>query len=221
MRDEERGRRQFLLQMGGTALAAWVNAQWPAIASAAQHAHAAKQSGAPYVWHVLTADQAKTVEAIAARIIPTDELPGATEAGVVYFIDRALQTFASETVETYRTGLLAVDETTAKKFAGVRRFVAASAEQQDEVLKEIEGGSQADVQSARRMLRPESDFFTVIRFHTIAGFLADPEAGGNRDFVGWQVIERDAAHSFTSPFGYYDKNYPGWEKAMESAKDSQ
>ena len=35
---------------------------------------------------------AAEIEAIAARIIPSDATPGAREAGVVYFIDRALST---------------------------------------------------------------------------------------------------------------------------------
>jgi hypothetical protein len=49
--------------------------------------------------------------------------------------------------------------------------------------------------------------------HTILGFLVDPEAGGNREYAGWKVIDRDPAHSFSPPFGYYDKDYPGWQAA--------
>ena len=40
-----------------------------------------------------------------------------------------------------------------------------------------------------------------------------PEGGGNRDFAGWKAIGRDPEHNFTSPFGYYDKDYPGWQPA--------
>ena len=30
-------------------------------------------------------------------------------------------------------------------------------------------------------------FFETVRQHTIAGFLADPSYGGNRDMIGWKV----------------------------------
>ena len=53
---------------------------------------------------VLTAEQARQVEAIACQIIPTDDLPGAREAGVVYFIDRALKTFAKRHETVVRKG---------------------------------------------------------------------------------------------------------------------
>ena len=38
--------------------------------------------------------------------------------------------------------------------------------------------------------------------------LVDEHRGG----VGWQVIGRDPGHMFQPPFGYYDKDYPGWQR---------
>jgi len=67
-----------------------MGAQWPGILAAAEHAHQAANAKTPVKFQVLTAAQAKDVEAIAAQIVPSDELPGAREAGVVYFIDQAL-----------------------------------------------------------------------------------------------------------------------------------
>ena len=52
-----------------------------------------------------TPEQAVEVEAMAAEIIPTDETPGAREAHVVAFIDRALVTFERDRQEDYRKGL--------------------------------------------------------------------------------------------------------------------
>ena len=103
--------------------------------AAAQHAHQAAASKQSF--EVFTPDQAKEVEAIAARIIPTDELPGATEAGVVYFIDRALKTFASDNLPQYQTGLAEVNHVTAQLFPGVNSFSAATPEQQDKILTEL------------------------------------------------------------------------------------
>ena len=59
------------------------------------------------------------------------------------------------------------------------------------------------------------NFFETLRQHTIAGFLIDPDSDlrGNRGGVGWQVIGREREHVFQPPFGYYDKDYPGWQPA--------
>lgn len=207
-------RRDFLLTMGRAAGAAWMASHMPAISAAAQHAHEVVKAKYAVTFEALTAEQAKEVAAIAARIIPTDGEPGATEAGVVYFIDRALKTFASDDRPVYEAGVKEFNNVTTEMFPGVVRFSAATTEQQDKVLTEMS----KDQKSAGRSMRPTQaggtgGFFQVIWMHTLMGFLADPEAGGNRDYVGWRVIGRDPAHSFSPPFGEYDKNYSGWPSA--------
>lgn len=211
-------RRHFLQQIGGVAGAAWLNAQWPAIVAAAQHAHDAVKSSTPSSFSVLTAEQAKEVAAIVARIIPTDEDPGATEAGVVYFIDHALETFASEDRAAYEAGLKKVNLLTGEMFPGMVQFSAASTEQQDKVLLEVSSNPRLSPRGRRQLpTGTDGDFFSIIWGHTMMGFLADPEAGGNRDYLGWKAIGRDPAHTFSPPFGEYDKNYPGWQ-AMDPAE---
>jgi hypothetical protein len=32
------------------------------------------------------------------------------------------------------------------------------------------------------------------------------------------VVGRDREHTFQPPFGYYDKDYPGWESAMKQVE---
>ena len=61
------------------------------------------------------------------------------------------------------------------------------------------------------------NFFETLRQHTIMGFLIDPDYGGNRDGAGWKVIGREREHMFQPPFGYYDKDYPGWQPAPAQA----
>jgi gluconate 2-dehydrogenase gamma chain len=210
MKFSNSGRRDFLLRLGGVASAAWVTAHWPAMLAAAQHAHQAAQSGQSFA--VLTPEQAREVQAIAARIIPTDELPGATEAGVVYFIDRALKTFASDALPMYQQGLQTVRKMTAELFPGTQNFSDATTEQQDKVLTDLSAAkTPANGPMRGNAVAAGADFFQTIWFHTLSGFLVDPEGGGNRDFAGWKVIGRDPAHSFVPPFGFYDKDYPGWQ----------
>jgi len=207
-------RRDFLQLLGGTAGAAWLTAQWPAVVSAAQHAHDAAKGKQPATFEVLTPDQARELDAITACIIPTNETPGAREAGVVFFIDRALKTFASEDLLRYRQGLADFQKLTADAFPGVTSFSAASAEQQQKILTDLYAKVDLNKGVPRRGVPSgTSDFLQTLHFDTVFGFLVDPEGGGNRDFVGWKLIGRDPAHSFSPPFGFYDKDYPGWQPA--------
>src|SRR5580658_2392998 len=122
MKRDENARRNFLLQAGGAAAAAWISAQWPAVIAAAEHAHQSVKSPIPGKFEVLTSEQARQVEAITSQIIPTDDSPGAREAGVVYFIDRALKTFASSSKPLYEKGIIQVNELTRAKYPGTKSF---------------------------------------------------------------------------------------------------
>ena len=74
------------------------------IAAAQQHAHEAAQSSTPPAFQTLDPAMATEIDAITSQIIPSTDGPGAHEAGVIYFIDRALSTFDADLRESYRTG---------------------------------------------------------------------------------------------------------------------
>lgn len=137
----------------------------------------------------LSVEQGVEIEAIAARIIPSDDSPGAREAGVLYFIDASLGTFAKDQMPLFTDGLTALSKTVAKSHAGQRKFSALTPEQQDAVLRGME----------------QTPFFGAMRFATIAGFLALPKYGGNRDYVGWKFIGQEHALEQHPPFGWYDR----------------
>ena len=203
-------RRDFLSRGSAAVSAVWLSAHWPAIVAAAEHAHRAAKSSAPPKFQFFTPEEAVEIDAISARIIPSDETPGAREAGVVYFIDRALTTFAVDDQKTYREGLPNLQARVRELFPSVEKFSSATPEQQDQILHSLD----EQTGPARRHSRPggaSSSFFQAIRVHTIVGFLVEPDSGGNRDGVGWKVIGRDPEHMFQPPFGYYDKDYAGWQ----------
>lgn len=139
---------------------------------AQQHAHQTRTTGAAPKLKTLSAEEAAAVEAIAEAIIPADDSPGARQAGVVYFIDQALAGFDSKKRQAYRDGL--------SEFEAKRRemFPAAS-----------NIASLAPAEAAKLLTALEATpFFEMIREHTIAGFLANPEYGGNRNEAGWKLI---------------------------------
>ena len=110
--------------------------------------------------------QAAIIQAAAARIIPTDDLgPGATEAGVVYFIDRQIakgenmgyrgarynqgpylpgeptqgDQSAMSVREQFRVGIFALDAYAQQTFQ--QGFVACTPEQQDQLLTDLSNGT--------------------------------------------------------------------------------
>lgn len=212
-------RRRFLGYSAAGLSAAWLELHWPSILDAAQHAHRAVNSSAPPKLEFFTSDEAIEVEAMAARIIPTDDLPGAREAGVLYFIDKALMTFAKDNQQLYRDGLPEIQSRLKELYPDAKSFSAASLEQQDAVLESFDQ-TQAAGRRPFRASAKAPDFFDTIRQHTIAGFLIAPDSDrlGNRDGVGWRVIGRETDAAFQPPFGFYDRDYPGWKPAPEVAE---
>jgi Gluconate 2-dehydrogenase subunit 3 len=211
-------RRNFLANAVTGFGAAWVTANWPGLLAASAHARAAAGASTTPKFEFFTNEQAIEVAAIAARIIPSDGSPGATEAGAVYFIDRGLMTVAVEDQARYRSGLLEFQEDIREMFPGIDRFSAASIAQQDQFLRAQENVHES---KGRRFPAPDApSFFDTIRTHTVAAFLIDPESeyAGNRSGVGWQMIGREPGHAFQSPFGFYDKDYAGWSATPDPEK---
>ena len=143
-----------------------------------------------------SADQAKEIDAITSRILPSDDSPGAHEAGVLFFIDGSLTTFSKEQAPLFDAGLVAVAKATAKTHGATAKFSALTAAQQDAILTGIE----------------KTPFFGAIRFATIAGFLSLPKYGGNKDFIGWKFIGQEHVFEHHPPFGWYDQ--PENQKAL-------
>lgn len=181
-------RRSFLA--GVTSLGpAWVLTNWPGILAAQDHARKSAASGSTK-FEFFSADQAVEVESVAAQIIPADDTPGAREAGCVYFIDRALTTFDKGRQNVYAEGVPALEAKTRELFPNAAKFSALPSDQQIQVLKTIE----------------KTPFFQQVRIHTITGFFAGPEYGGNRDQIGWKLIGFEGKFNYKPPFGYYDEH---------------
>ncbi|MGH8442437.1 MAG: gluconate 2-dehydrogenase subunit 3 family protein, partial [Nevskiaceae bacterium] len=127
--------------------------------------------------------------AIAAQIIPSDGSPGATEAGVVYFMDSALRTFMADRTDSILGGLSALNQKlAADQGQPEARFSMLPPAEQVAVLKGEE----------------KSPFFGAVYFMTIAGMFALPVYGGNKDYAGWKVLGFEHRHFWQPPFGFYD-----------------
>ena len=194
MDTEDLSRRSLLQAIVATIGAAALPFSWAEIAQASHEAHAASQLAGEARMSFLSAAEAADIEAVAAQIIPTDDTPGAREAGVVYFIDRALATFLSQLAIDYRAQLTDFQVTFRGHHPGAASFAALPSEEQVEYLKTVD----------------RTPFFDTTRLLTLLGMFSMPAYGGNRNGVGWKLIGFEDRHAFQPPFGYYDRDYPGF-----------
>ena len=180
--------RRAFLAAAGAAGAAWLTADPEKVQAAIVHARAMAASPPPYRFDALTPAQAANAEAVAMRIFPSDGTPGAKEAGVIHFMDKALSTFAADQKPMVVAGLDDLNKRAGAKWPGTASFSVLTPAQQDELLKTIE----------------PTPFFGQMRFATIAGVFANSSYGGNQNQVGWKLIGFEAHGVFQPPFGYYD-----------------
>jgi Gluconate 2-dehydrogenase subunit 3 len=123
----------------------------------------------------LSSAQLDTLEAALERLIPTDELgPGARDAGVCEYVQRALAGPASAWVEEYSVGLEALDEVALARYGG--RFATLTGPEQDATLRTIERGLNT------------AGFFELLRRQALEGMFGDPVWGGNRERAGWNLL---------------------------------
>lgn len=186
-KEKNLSRRQFLKSTGSITGATFLRVGAPSFAAITQAACNARDEGAAFA--VLTADEARDFEAIAARLIPTTDTPGATEAGVIHFFDNAFAAEMASMLNGAREGLAAFNESLAERHAATLRLADLTPNEQDAFLATQEF----------------TEFFMLCREMTIYGFFAMSEYGGNRNHVGWNLIGFEGEHgAWDYPFGYYD-----------------
>jgi len=137
----------------------------------------------------LSAELATELDAISARIVPTDDTPGAREAGTVRFMDIVLAD-RQDQLATLQTGVSELNARATTEY-GVALFSALTEARQDELLTAIEA----------------TPFFNTVRFLTVASLFALPEYGGTGPDVGYKLIGMTHAHAYLPPFGFYDADY--------------
>ncbi|WYX18566.1 gluconate 2-dehydrogenase subunit 3 family protein [Achromobacter xylosoxidans] len=158
------------------------------------------------------AQEAAAMDAIAARLIPADELgPGAKEAGVTQFLDGQLAGAWGAGEQFYRQGPFEsgtpeqgyqLSFTPAEMFRrGLAALDAATRGQDGKPYAELDVARQDawlhDMQAGKPDFSPlPSDvFFQALLDATIEGFFSDPLYGGNVDMVGWKLVGFPGAYA--------------------------
>jgi gluconate 2-dehydrogenase gamma chain len=123
-------------------------------------------------WEFFTEEQARTLTAICDQIIPADDFPSASQAGVLTFIDRQLVRHFRRYRSAYRDGLERADALSRRRFG--REIAVLAPPQQLAVVSAIEQQDRA--------------FFELVRNHTLDGYYGPPRHGGNREAVSWRML---------------------------------
>lgn len=190
MEGNELSRRLFLRASGGILGTTMMRAGLPAFVAVSQAACSARDEDA--VFENLSNAEAREIIAIAARILPTTDTPGATEAGAVYFFDKAFGTFFAPMAGPARGMLAEFQAGIPDRYTGAELFSDLGEADQDDYLKSVE----------------QTPFFQGAWFMTMAGVFGMAHHGGNRNDIGWHLVGMDGPpHAWIPPFGDYDAEY--------------
>jgi len=123
-------------------------------------------------WEFLSGEQARTLAAICDQIVPEDDYPCASQAGVLTYIDRQLVRHYRRHQDAYRAGLEQVQAMSQQRFGN--DLASLSQRQQVEVVTSLSEQSRL--------------FFDLVRSHTLEGYFGSPRHGGNRDAISWRML---------------------------------
>jgi len=194
MKASHESRRALLMGLPGALGATWLAANWPSLARASEHMHQMMAaSGAAKISH-LNALETDIATRVSSHIIPSGDSPGAREAGVVYFIDYCVGEQCLGADAEFRKGLKVLDDSARERYPQAAGFAALDDARQLELIHAIE----------------RTPFFRQLHTLTVVGLLASPAYGGNQGGAGWQLLGFEDTYVYAPPFGYYDRDYPGF-----------
>ncbi len=182
-------RRQALRVIGGAAALPLLPEELFANAHLAHvHLHQQKPAGEPAPLTVLTEHQARTLSAIADRILPTTDTPGAGDAEIPGFVDRLLAGWLPDAARDHLLAELDSFDARAKEKGGP--FVDLSDTGKDELLTEAQDEALAE-RDGRAFSRNvnrlhEQPFFDLVKWLTLFGYYTS-EAGMKSE-LGYRIV---------------------------------
>jgi gluconate 2-dehydrogenase gamma chain len=134
-------------------------------------------------YYFFTEEEARCLIAICEQIIPADEDPGATDAGVIHYIDKQMVNYFKDLQDLYRNGLAAIQTSCLSEYN--RGFEELNFSEQNSFLKKLEkSGFEGEEWEGLN----QSGFFKMIIAHTRQGFYGSPRHGGNRDYMSYKMM---------------------------------
>ena len=138
------------------------------------------------IYSFFTPEEARCIIAFSEQIIPKDVSQGATDAGVIFYIDRQLAGVFYYDQETYRTGIKNLQTYCKGKYS--KSFELLAPDDQIKVMKIMESNQMNEAEWPKG--KP-ADFFNLVLSHTMQGFYGSPIHGGNKDYMSFQMLRID------------------------------
>jgi len=176
------------------------------LASLPRHAFAALD-GTPFTF--LTDSEARSLALLCDTLIPQDDFPSASQAGVVDFIDLQLAGGYGRGEHLYMDGPhpqgtpeqgyqspLRPAELWREGLAAMQTVIGPLEGQPQSALDQL----MTDLSEDRPALAGRvgaKTFFTELHALTNQGYFADPIYGGNKGYAGWHMV------GFPGAFGYF------------------
>jgi gluconate 2-dehydrogenase gamma chain len=138
-------------------------------------------------WRFFTHEEALVVIALCEQIIPADEHGGgATEAGVIRYIDRQLVAVFNYDQAIYQSGIAAVQATSLELYG--KRFEELDQPSQLAFLESLDHG---DLPKGHWEDHDQGRFFNLLVSHTMQGFYGSPRHGGNKNYMSYKMMGLD------------------------------
>jgi choline dehydrogenase-like flavoprotein len=124
-----------------------------------------------------------TLRALVERIVPADDYPSGWQAGVGDFLQRIVERDLADRAELMTAGLALLDAEAQARHGGTP-FAELAEAAQDAVITDLLAGHSS--QHWDRM--PADEFLRMMIGLTVHGYYGDPDNGGNRDAVSWDMV---------------------------------
>jgi gluconate 2-dehydrogenase gamma chain len=142
------------------------------------------RNATPY--RVFTQAEAACLIALCEQIIPADADAGATDAGVIHFIDRQTHLRFPENLPVYQKGIAALQATCKGQYQ--QMFEQLDQTTQIETMKNMERGR---LPAEYWEEINQQSFFNLVLNRTMQGFYGSPKHGGNRNYVSYRMLKLD------------------------------
>ena len=124
-----------------------------------------------------------TLRALVDRIVPADDYPSGSQAGVGHFLQRMLGGDLADRAASITAGLALLDAEAAARGDGAP-FARLPEATQDALIVDLLAGHS----SRRWEPLPADEFLRMMIRLTVQGYYGDPDNGGNRDAVSWEMV---------------------------------
>ena len=137
-------------------------------------------------YRIFTEKEADCLIALCEQIVPADQDSGATDAGVIHFIDKQTALRFPDDLKIYRVGITALQACCKESHNNL--FEQLPITIQIEIMKKMETDKLPESHWAEVK---QSIFFNLVLRRTMQGFYGSPRHGGNKDYASYRMMKLD------------------------------